>query len=894
MGELFFEKEEVAKQHQPQKPKRAPKASKLDCETCGLYKEALYSPKMDVHGQGEAGVLVLGEAPGPEEDEQDDQWVGEVGKLLRKWLRRMDLDLERDCWRLNAANCFPGRDKKGEIKAPTNKQVACCKVVKVQPVIDELKPKFILLLGNSALQSFYAGRQSNLNITKFRGRAFPDAQTGAWVLPLFHPSFLNRNKSDTMEALWERDLIRAVNRIDRDRPPVIADPTEHLEVLTDFDEVIEWLEYARKYAPWLVFDYECTGLKPYAPGHKLISIAFATRWQGDDHVSGYSFALQHPDIDPAQQLEILGKWVELMIDPSLPKVAHNFKHEDMWTREIVGVPVEGWSWCTMNNAHIADNTRGITGLKFQAFWQYGVEGYDDASKRYITGVLTEEERDTGANVSTHHHNRMLDMPLEELLLYGGCDAVLTGMLYEKQTKQIRVGEPLFEAMNLIHNAATMFCDLQAQGVPVDEEYYQTKRVELEEEEAALTQELMRSKEAKLFYVKEGRPIKLTSNTDLPKLLFTYMGEASTKTTKGGNASVDAEALTDLDLPFTNKLIHTRKLQKIVEYMDQISREAVNGRVYPTTNFNIPVTYRPSMDGPNFANTPKREPMAKELVRHGIMAEPGCKMMEVDFVGIEVCGAGWYSQDKVLLDYLHSDGDLHRDQAQIIFDITPKEWGQFDPKAVSMLRFFAKNGWVFPQIYGSYYVNCAAYIWKNCINLPVGAEKGLTVRKWLGMSYTRFEERLRRHEDVFWDQFYGVRKWQDSVSEEYIAKGYIETFMGFRFGGWMTRNNLYNYKIQGTAFHVLLWCMIQLHKMSKERKWTSRLMWQIYDSMVWSLYPPEQEKVVAACKHVMCVEAPKQFPWINTPLLAEFEITKVGGRFADLKGIDETDNYEEEA
>ncbi len=889
MPDTFFAKTETAKQFKPKKVRATPKTSKLDCEACGLYKIAVYNPKMDVHGKGGKGILIIGEAPGPEEDEHNDQWVGPVGRMLRKWLRRVDLDMEEDCWRINAANCFPGRDARNEIKAPTNKQVACCKQVKVQPAIDELKPRFILLVGNLALNSFYAGRHPGLGIGKYRGRAFPDKQTGAWIMPIFHPSFIQRKgKEETLEALWERDLLRVANRVSRNRPVVVVDPTENVVILDDLREIVSTIGYARKNAPWLVFDYEGTGLKPYAPNHKVLSVAFATRWQGDENITGYSFTLQHPDRDPVQGLEILAAWERLVTEPTLPKIAHNIKHEDMWTRWLIGQPVVDWSWCTMVNAHIADNTRGITGLKFLAAWHFGVEGYDALSKKYIEG---KEETD---RVSTHSHNRMLEMPVDELLLYGGCDAVLTAMEYEKQCKQIRVGEPLWEARDLFHNALLMFCDLQVQGVPVDEEYYDTKRVELEDQIEKATQALLRSREAKLFYAKEGRPVHLKSNKDLPKLLFEHLGEKPTKYTAGNNPSVDAEALGALDLPFTRKLIEIRKLEKITgTYMDQIRRESVDGWVYPGTNFNIPTTYRPSMDGPNFANTPKREPVAKELIRYGITAEKGCKLMEADYAGIEVHGTGWYSRDKVLLEYLHTpDSDMHRDQAQYIFGITPKEWDQFDPKVVKVLRFFAKNGWVFPQIYGSWYKVCAANIWKACAGLPVGDGKS-TVKKWMGMSYTRFEERMRLHENFFWDTFKGVRAYQDSVSREYINKGYIETFLGFRYGGWLTRNNLYNYKIQGTAFHVLLWAMIQMHRVCKERGWRSRLMWQIYDSMIWNLWPPEQEEVVATCDHVMTVEAPKHFPWINTPLSAEFEITGVDGRFSDLKEMGESDNYEPE-
>ena len=107
---------------------------------------------------------------------------------------------------------------------------------------------------------------------------------------------------------------------------------------------------------------------------------------------------------------------------------------------------------------------------------------------------------------------------------------------------------------------------------------------------------------------------------------------------------------------------------------------------------------------------------------------------------------------------------------------------------------------------------------------------------------------------------------------------------------MTRNNLYNYKVQGTAFHLLLWCLIQLNNKRKSRGWKSRILWQIHDSIVWNLHPEEREAIVAASQHVMTRLAPQVFPWINTPIKIEPEITDINGTFYDLKEYKE-DAYE---
>ena len=897
----FFNKATVDKQRR--RPiKKAGRASnrKLDCESCGLHKLAL-SPKMTWKGQGRMRILVIGEAPGPTEDEQDDILVGEAGSLLREVMGEVGIDLELDCWRINAANCWPGKGNPD----PTKHQIECCRVFRVRPTIEELKPQVIVLMGNGAMSSFFGDRgHPKLQISTYRGRVIPDDQTGAWVIPIFHPSFLlyKRDKkgvvNPNLAALFERDMRRVLARASRPAP-VPVDPVAGIRKLLEYKDVIYAIKSMIAFGvPYLAFDYESTGLKPFAPGHRLVSVSFATRFKDADEISTYAFLLDHPEAPwtPKQLKGIKEAWGELMLS-DIRKVAHNIRMEDMWTRVKLGIKTKSWWWCTMNNAHIVDNTQGITSLKFQAWVQWGMENYDAAVHRFVVGVLTKEQRAAGETLSTHHGNRILELSVDELLEYNGADAKCTAMLYEKQAAQIRPDTGLWRARGLFHVAAMMFNDINVQGVAVDEQYYDVKKKELLADVAKLERKLLRSREAKLFQQREGHPLSLGSSPDLGKLLYTHLGQKTTKRTKiKREPSVDAEALGRMDLPFVSNLLEMRHLQKIANtYMDQIRRESVNGRVYPSTNFNIPRTYRPSMDGPNLANTPKREELAKELVRRGIVADRGFKMMEADYSGIEVHTMAWYSEDPELIRYLNDPTtDMHRDQAQALFKIPPKMWAKLDPKAVKMLRFYVKNQWVFPQWYGSWYKQCAEDLWKMCAELLIGDGEGTTVRQHLGMSYTRYEEFVRLHENVFWDQFGHVRDWQDKLSTEYQRKGYVETFFGFRYRDWMSRNQLYNCKIQGTAFHLLLWAMTQLHFTGKEEQWKSHLLWQIYDSIIWNLWPKEQELILQRVEDVMVREATETFDWITTPLKVDTEITKVGGAFADLKELDDSDNYEEVA
>lgn len=854
----------------------------LDCDSCGLYKRCL-SPKMDFKGVGRKRILFISDAPEEEDDKQNDILVGATGKLFRKALKRAGIDFERDCIRINAVNCWPG---KGD-PTPTNHQIACCRQVKVQPTIDEFKPEHIVLLGACALQSFYGARQSKLYVNKFQGRSIPDAVTGAWVHVLFEPGYILRNERDkNLLALWNRDLKRLAKHLEW-APPEIPDPGAQVVVVKDYHSVLKILDNTAKNADWLVFDYECTGLLPYAPGHRILSISLHPHIVGEPNLT-YSFPLSYPGHWGKGELAtITSRWVSILEDGRIGKVAHNLKFEDMWSRKRLGADIENWLYCTMTGEHVCDNTQGITSLKHIAWTRYGVEGYDNVFKKYLTSVQTKEEREGGHKAGNHHHNKLVEMPLDDLLLYGGIDSVVTAWEYKRQTKLIG-DTPLRGAYDFFHEAQLVFCDIQVQGVPVNTKYYLAEGKKINQEIDELHDAIMHSKEAKIFRQKEGRLFDYNSHVDMKLLLFTHLGHTPTKTTATNQPSTDAEVLDGFGLAVTDNIVKKRKLTKVVDtYFEQYLRESHKGMIYPFTNLHTTVTYRSSMDGPNLQNAPNRDKETKMLVRKGIHVPRGYMLMEPDYAGIEVCGMGWYSKDKTILKYLSTPGtDMHRDQAQALFKINPKMWGQLDKGAASLLRWFAKSDWVFPEFYGSWYKQCAENLWKDCAELPIGDGEGTTVRQHLGMSFSQFENHVRNHENEFWRLYQGVRKWQDKVSEEYQKYGYIETKLGFRYGGWMTRNNLYNYKIQGTAFHLLLWAMMQLHYSCLENGWQSYVMWQIHDSTPTAVWPTEQKEVLKMCNNIMVKKILKKFKWINTPLKVEYKFTEIDGTYADLVTFEE--------
>jgi hypothetical protein len=116
----------------------------------------------------------------------------------------------------------------------------------------------------------------------------------------------------------------------------------------------------------------------------------------------------------------------------IKKSAHNIAFEDLWSKVILGREVKGWWWCSMNTAHILNNTRGISGLKFQTFVNFGVAGYDD----HIAPYLESPPKD-GANAFNRIKEYIKKFGIKPVLTYCALDSLYGYKLTLKQMETIK-------------------------------------------------------------------------------------------------------------------------------------------------------------------------------------------------------------------------------------------------------------------------------------------------------------------------------------------------------------------------------------------------------------------------------------------------------------------------
>lgn len=158
---------------------------------------------MVIHrGNPNAKLMIVGEAPGTEEDRQGKPFVGRSGQLLDKILRAADFDPEEDVFITNSVFRLPPGDGGKPLRKPTSEEIKFYKPYLLE-IIRLTDPKIMLLTGNVATESILG----KVGITKLRGQWFE--WEDKWVMPIFHPAYLLRNPSrdeNSPKALTWRDI----------------------------------------------------------------------------------------------------------------------------------------------------------------------------------------------------------------------------------------------------------------------------------------------------------------------------------------------------------------------------------------------------------------------------------------------------------------------------------------------------------------------------------------------------------------------------------------------------------------------------------------------------------------------------------------------------------------
>ena len=170
---------------------------------CPLKNQALNTVFAD--GNPSSKIMLIGEAPGAEEDKLGKPFVGAAGQLLNKMLAAINLDRNS----VYITNIVPWRPPNN--RAPNTEEILQC-LPFIQKHIEIIQPSILVLLGGTATKAILA---TTLGITKLRGKWHEynslNIKEPISTMAMYHPAFLLRSPGHKKEA-WE-DLQKIQKKI---------------------------------------------------------------------------------------------------------------------------------------------------------------------------------------------------------------------------------------------------------------------------------------------------------------------------------------------------------------------------------------------------------------------------------------------------------------------------------------------------------------------------------------------------------------------------------------------------------------------------------------------------------------------------------------------------------
>lgn len=164
------------------------------CKKCPLWKKRIKA----VPGEGSVGakIIIIGQAPGAEENKTGRPFVGRAGKFLSQLLKIAKIERER-VFITSALKCFPPQNRK-----PTKKEIKSC-LPYLKKQIETINPRTLILLGEVAFKLFFPKKK----LSDFRGKLIK--QDGKEFFVVYHPAAGIRFQK--FKKILERDFKRLKN-----------------------------------------------------------------------------------------------------------------------------------------------------------------------------------------------------------------------------------------------------------------------------------------------------------------------------------------------------------------------------------------------------------------------------------------------------------------------------------------------------------------------------------------------------------------------------------------------------------------------------------------------------------------------------------------------------------
>lgn len=764
-----------------------------NCAQCPLKGR----PAVVIPSRCGAPITLLGEAPGPREEEQGDFFVGATGRFARHQFERFG-----ESWQqLHRDNVLLCRPDKKLAKGEWSKAVAACRPRLLRTMAEAQSP-VIVAFGAKAMAAV-TGRSGLADW----GGTLMDG-TGEFakqkVVATWHPAFaLRKGKRGYLPVIAIH--IRRACRLSQGTlipyrwPKVIIEPGPRM---------VRALQKMLREKRRLAVDVETSRADAAAT---LLSVGLGTRdlvvsapWDGYLWKGGE----QEDLVLLPNGVEIAGLIRRILADPTIPKTGQNLQF-DIRVLRAHGLELEGWEFDTL----VAHNVTApqlphklgfIAGIETNAYaWKADYHGSSD-----VKGAAVFQRQDP---VKTRKYN--------------GGDVGVTDALTDiaiKRLEQTHNG-PAFFAENMELNRLGL--EMSYTGIAVSDECRRGH------------QEALRSR----LYTARGELKEIVrhvgmnyfnprSHAQLHRLFFEKFGCRPTRfSEETGEPSIDEEALTDLlsdDRQLVSAtartLLRFRKWDTLlVKYVTERTALHRKGIPIDRTNRAVPIvhpvwkpcsaiTNRWACDAPNLHNIPK--PVEKRLksgkvkviypgLRDIYIARPGCVLVKADYKALELRIVALLAHAVLLIQWFNAEMDVHTEHAKRLFRI-------LEPSKTERTKI--KN-----FVYNANYLGTPETIWRLLLvtvpDITLGEVRGMM--EW------------------YFGLHPAIPRWQQKRVAAAHRLGYAETPFTQRrrhFYGQVEDTEAVNFDVQETAAKIMNDAILRVRDGLRKDE---RLLIQCHDEIV---------------------------------------------------------------
>ncbi|HEU4995770.1 MAG TPA: DNA polymerase I [Gemmatimonadaceae bacterium] len=487
---------------------------------------------------------------------------------------------------------------------------------------------------------------------------------------------------------------------------------------------------------------------------------------------------------------------DLLEDPEVRKTAQNGKVDRLVLRRA-GIQLRGLDFDTMIASYVLDPGRRSHGLDVLAleFLQTKVSTYEDLCGKGRALIPYDQ------------------VPVSCATNYAAENADVVLRLRQEF-------EPQLEAMA----ARRLFDDIEMPLLPVLAEM-EWKGVMIDVEGFAQLKRRFESERHRLegaVHEAAGQQFNINSPLQLREILFEKLKLPVLKKTPSG-PSTDASVLQQLadaghELPVL--LMDYREVTKLEStYIDALPvlLNPETGRLHTSFNQTVAATGRLSSENPNLQNIPIRSELGRDI-RRLFIAKPGAQLLSADYSQIELRLLAHLSGDEAFVQAFRTGGDIHRQTAALIFDVSVDD-------VTSEMRARAKTI-NFATIYGQG---------------PHALSQQLKI--------THAE--ARAFIDRYFERLPGVRRYLDSSVAFAREHGYVQTIFGRRRYTPELRDRNFNIRafgervaanspIQGSAADLIKIAMVRVANALRTRQLASAMLLQVHDELVFEAPTNEVE------------------------------------------------------